>query len=66
MIERFRVLWCDLFHGDPRWPVNHFAECPDCLRRIPVPFDPPAAELRPRPVQMNVCLPEHPVPWGDK
>lgn len=28
--------WCEYAHPAPRWPINHGAECPRCLRRRPV------------------------------
>ena len=31
-------LWCRSMHSAPRWPMHGYYECPDCLRRHPVPW----------------------------
>jgi hypothetical protein len=38
ILSQLGDLWCHAMHSTPRWPVRGYYECPDCLRRHPVPW----------------------------
>jgi len=38
---KFGVLWCDLMHDAPMWPIHGRYICSRCLRQHPVAWDRP-------------------------
>ncbi len=36
--SRLETLWCRQMHPAPMWPAHGYYQCPDCLRRYPVPW----------------------------
>jgi hypothetical protein len=38
--------WCELMHPAPRWPINGFRECPCCLRKKRVAWEPDSVASR--------------------
>jgi len=37
--EQAGETWCKLAHPEPMWPIHGHYQCPECLRRYPVPWE---------------------------
>jgi len=38
LVERLRVLWCQLTHDAPMWPIHGSYRCRTCGQSYPVPW----------------------------
>ena len=45
--EKFGVVWCDLMHDSPAWPIHGAYRCRTCNRRYAVPWN--ETPLQPQP-----------------
>ncbi len=41
---RVETLWCQQMHPAPMWPAHGYYQCPECLRRYPVPWETPGKD----------------------
>src|SRR3954452_25090209 len=44
LLKWIETTWCELCHPTPRWPISGYSECPKCLRKRRVEWEPVPAK----------------------